>query len=120
MADTTSLKNRIRAAIKANDNREITGPVLQQALLDMVDELNGATDDLDMIDAAGSQVSPGAIDLTLRKNDGSEEGPNWRTLCNLLIPSATNQRAGLMSAADKRELSEGLKDYINANIQKLS
>ena len=44
MADTTALKNRIRAAIKANDNQEITGPVLQQALLDMVDELNGATE----------------------------------------------------------------------------
>ena len=44
MADTTALKNRIRAAIKSNDNQEITGPVLQQALLDMVDELNGATE----------------------------------------------------------------------------
>lgn len=40
MADTTALKNRIRAAIKANNNQEITGPVLQQALLDMVDELD--------------------------------------------------------------------------------
>ena len=44
MADTTALKNRISAAIKANDNQEITGPVLQQALLDIVDELNGATE----------------------------------------------------------------------------
>ena len=44
MADTTALKNRIRAAIKANDNQEITGPVLQQALLDIVDELNEATE----------------------------------------------------------------------------
>lgn len=40
MADTTALKNRIRAAIKANDNQEITGPILQQTLLDIVDELN--------------------------------------------------------------------------------
>ena len=40
MADTTALKNRIRAAIKANDNQEITGPVLQQSLLDIVDELD--------------------------------------------------------------------------------
>lgn len=38
MADTTALKNRIRAAIKANDNQEITGLVLQQVLLDIVDE----------------------------------------------------------------------------------
>ena len=150
MADTTALKNRIRAAIKANDNQEITGPVLQQALLDMVDELNGATEteasqrqnadstlqqginterqqrqdadtalgqritdeigqerqraedafnDLDMIDAAGSEVSPNAIDLTLRKNDGSEEDLEWQTLCHLLIPSVTTERAGLMSVA---------------------
>ena len=40
MADTTALKNRIRAAIKANDNQEITGPVLQQSLLDIIDELD--------------------------------------------------------------------------------
>ena len=40
MTDTTALKNRIRAAIKANNNQEITGPVLQQALLDIVDELD--------------------------------------------------------------------------------
>jgi hypothetical protein len=59
MADTTALKNRISAAIKANDNQEITGPVLQQSLLDIVDELNGATeailtiaDDLTTDDAA--------------------------------------------------------------------
>src|SRR5574344_556835 len=140
MADTTALKNRIRAAIKTNDNQEITGPVLQQALLDMIEELNGATeteasqrqngdstlqqginterqaridadnalgqritdeisqerqraedafDDLDMIDAAGSQVSPSAIDLTLRKNDGPEEDPDWRTLCHLLLPAVS-------------------------------
>ena len=50
MADTTALKNRIRAAIKSNDNQEITGPVLQQALLDMVDELSG--------DTIGGIVSP--------------------------------------------------------------
>ena len=40
MADTTALKNRIKAAIKANSNQEITGPVLQQILLDIVDELS--------------------------------------------------------------------------------
>ena len=45
MADTTALKNRIRAAIKANDNQEITGPVLQARLLDIVDELNQGTED---------------------------------------------------------------------------
>lgn len=40
MADTTALKNRIRVAIKTNDNQEIIGPVLQQTLLDIVDELD--------------------------------------------------------------------------------
>lgn len=45
MADTTALKNRIRAAIKTNGNQEITGPVLQARLLDIVDELNQGTKD---------------------------------------------------------------------------
>ena len=44
MADTTALKNRIRAAVKANDNQEITGPILQQTLLDIIDELSGNID----------------------------------------------------------------------------
>jgi len=45
MADTTALKYRIRAAIKANDNQEITGSILQQILLDVVDELNEGVED---------------------------------------------------------------------------
>lgn len=44
MADTTALKNRIRSAIKANDNQEITGPVLQAELIDIVNELNQGTE----------------------------------------------------------------------------
>lgn len=66
MADTTALKNRIRAAIKANDNQEITGPVLQQALLDIVDELNGATE----TEASQRQNA----DSTLQQNINTEAG----------------------------------------------
>ena len=68
MADTTALKNRIRAAIKANDNQEITGPVLQQALLDMVDELNGATE----TEAQQRQSSDSALQQTLQQNINNE------------------------------------------------
>ena len=38
-ADIDGLKQRIRLAIKANGNGEITGQVLQTTLLDIVDEL---------------------------------------------------------------------------------
>ena len=43
MPDIIALKNRVRAAIKANNNQEITGPVLQECLLDIIDELNENT-----------------------------------------------------------------------------
>lgn len=56
-----------------------------------------AFDDLDMIDAAGVDVRQESIDLTLRKNDGSDEDPEWRTLCSILLPSVSYDRAGLMS-----------------------
>ena len=39
MANLTQLKERIALAIKANGEGEITGEVLQETLLDMVDEL---------------------------------------------------------------------------------
>ena len=61
MADTTALKNRIRAAIKANDNQEITGPVLQQTLLDIVDELNEA-------EIADNAVTSGKANFTVLPN----------------------------------------------------
>lgn len=38
-ANIEQLKQRIRLAIKANGNGEITGLVLQETLLDIVDEL---------------------------------------------------------------------------------
>lgn len=38
-ANIEQLKQRIRLAIKANGNGEITGAVLQTTLLDIVDEL---------------------------------------------------------------------------------
>lgn len=38
-ANIEQLKERIRLAIKANGNGEITGLVLQETLLDIVDEL---------------------------------------------------------------------------------
>ena len=43
--DITALKNRIRSLIKQNDNQEITGPVMQEVLLDIVDELNDSIDE---------------------------------------------------------------------------
>ena len=45
MADTTALKNRIRSNIKSNDNQEITGAIMQETLLDIVDELSDNLDE---------------------------------------------------------------------------
>lgn len=42
-ANIEQLKQRIRLAIKANGNGEITGQVLQTTLLDIVDELAQGT-----------------------------------------------------------------------------
>lgn len=42
-ANIEQLKQRIRLAIKANGNGEITGLVLQETLLDIVDELAQGT-----------------------------------------------------------------------------
>ena len=70
MADTTALKNRIRAAIKANDNQEITGPVLQQALLDIVDEFNGATE----TEASQRQNGDSALQQSITAEKNRAEG----------------------------------------------
>ena len=81
MADTTALKNRIRAAIKANDNQEITGPVLQQALLDMVDELNGATETEADARQSGDSALQQSIntEATLRQKEDARlaKADNW-------------------------------------------
>lgn len=119
MADTTALKNRIRAAIKANDNQEITGPVLQQALLDMVDELNGATET-----EAGARQSG---DSTLQQGINTERQARIdadAALSNRLGSTITaeNTAAGQIGAeAEAREAADtalqGLIDGITENIE---
>jgi len=155
MADTTALKNRIRAAIKANDNQEITGPVLQQSLLDIVDELNGATeteasqrqngdstlqqgintereraqnaeqqlgqritreigqarqdfngefDKLELADVTGSGVQSTELSIALNKNNGTPQDPEIQIIDTIVIPSATNQKAGLLNSQDKNQI----------------
>ena len=86
MADTTALKNRIRAAIKSNDNQEITGPVLQQALLDMVDELNGATE------TEASQRQNGDSTLQQSINTERQQRQNADSTLSGMINSETQQR----------------------------
>src|SRR5574344_680934 len=89
MADTTALKNRIRAAIKANDNREITGPVLQQSLLDIVDELNLYPELEKIVD---EELALGAVYDVSAKNPTA--GPNndgkWESLSVLLSDANLN------------------------------
>ena len=85
MADTTALKNRIRAAVKANDNQEITGPVLQQALLDIVDELNGATE------TEASQRQNGDSTLQQGINTERERAQNAENNLGQRITDETNR-----------------------------
>src|SRR5574344_650318 len=83
MADTTALKNRINAAIKANDKQEITGPVLQQSLLDIVDELNGATE------TEASQRQNGDSTLQQAINAIKANIDNGYVYAGIATPSAT-------------------------------
>lgn len=104
MADTTALKNRIRAAIKSNDNQEITGPVLQQALLDMVDELNGATE----TEASQRQ----SADTTLQQNINTEAGQRQDAdnALHLEIGSEAQARQNADSALDQKITTEILQE----------
>lgn len=64
MADTTDLKNRVRSSIKQNDNQEITGLVLQNTLLDIIDELNYNTE--------SEEERAGDAEATLQQSINSE------------------------------------------------
>ena len=115
MADTTALKNRIRAAIKANDNQEITGPVLQQALLDIVDELNGATET--EADARQSGDSTLQQNITAEKNRA--EGAESTLQQN--IAAEKNRAEGAESTlqqniAAEKNRAEGAETQLNSLI----
>ena len=105
MADTTALKNRIRAAIKANDNQEITGPVLQQALLDMVDELNGATE------SEASQRQSG--DNTLQQNINTEAQQRQNADATLQQNIATEAVLRQQGDTQLNNLITGIKNNID-------
>ena len=108
MADTTALKNRIRAAIKSNDNQEITGPVLQQALLDMVDELNGATE------TEAQQRQNGDSTLQQGINNEAQQRQNGDSTLSGMINSETQraQEAELNLQNTKLSLSDYNETYL--------
>src|SRR5574344_1613261 len=105
MADTTALKNRINAAIKANDNQEITGPVLQQSLLDIVDELNNGTE------AEASTRSN--ADATLQQNITAEK--NRAEGAESTLQQNINAEAMLRQEGDTQlnNLITGIKNNID-------
>jgi len=67
--DTSTINAAITAAIKANGNNEITGPVLQSILLQMVAALNGGKQDTlvsaENIKTVGGETLLGAGDVAL-------------------------------------------------------
>ena len=74
------------AQTRANRDNSIEQSVTslgQRLTLEITEErrkAEAAFNGLNLIDAAGSQLQPTQITLTLNKNDGSEEDPDWRTL----------------------------------------
>lgn len=62
MADYATLKTSIQAAIKQNGNNEITGPILQQTLLAMINSLGAG---YQFIDVATPETNPGTPDENL-------------------------------------------------------
>ena len=100
MADTTALKNRIRAAVKANDNQEITGPVLQQALLDIVDELNGATE------TEAQQRQSGDSTLQQGINSERQQRQDADTALGQRITEADTKASGALHEIENLEIED--------------
>lgn len=83
MADIDALRNRIRSNVKSNDNQEITGPVMQETLLDMTRELDPSLEEQRAKDAEAAlnrglirvneevDKKPDAIDIIDYLNVGS-------------------------------------------------
>ena len=113
MADTTALKNRIRAAIKANDNQEITGPVLQQTLLDIVDELNGATE----TEANTRQSADNTLQQNINKE--SQQRQNADSTLSGMINSEIQRAQGAESDLYDEIYSLFFKNIPDKNIKQI-
>lgn len=84
MADIDALKNRIRSNVKSNDNQEITGPVMQETLLDMTRELDPSLEEQRAKDAEAAlnrglthvteevDKKPDVVDISQYHNVGDE------------------------------------------------
>lgn len=84
MADIDALKNRIRSNVKSNDNQEITGPVMQETLLDMTRELDPSLEEQRAMQVEAAlnrgltQVTtevnkkPDRVDIAQYNSEGSE------------------------------------------------
>ena len=74
MADIDALRNRIRSNVKSNDNQEITGPVMQETLLDMARELDPSLEeqrakDAEAVLSAGlATLNTGLVNVTAEVN----------------------------------------------------
>ena len=84
MADINALKNRIRSNVKSNDNQEITGPVMQETLLDMTRELDPSLEEQRAKDAEAALdrgltyvttevgKKPDKVDISQYNSEGAE------------------------------------------------
>lgn len=84
MANIDALKNRIRSNVKSNDNQEITGPVMQETLLDMARELDPSLEEQRAKDAEAALnrgltyvttevgKKPDKVDISQYNSEGAE------------------------------------------------
>lgn len=108
MADYTTLKNAIKNAIKQNENNEITGPILQEVLLAMVNSLGVG---YQFVGLATPETEPGTPDQNIFYIAGPGTYPNFD---GLEIPVG---QIGVMSYNGEwdSELLEIPSDFINVN-----
>lgn len=103
MANINALKNRIRSNVKSNDNQEITGPVMQDTLLDMTNELDPSIEEQRAMQAEAAlnrgleavtvevNKKPDVVDISQYHNTGDELP---LSACYLYSGTPTYSRSG--------------------------
>lgn len=118
MADYTELKNDIRSNIKQNGRQEITGNILQQQMIDMVDQINeGVAKDIEQIakDGSGSPLIKGETgDNAMFEADNSTRGKcslnaGWESTIEGTASLVSGYRNTVKSSYSR---AEGSNNYI--------
>lgn len=63
----------------------------------------GLIDTINLSDSTQVDIQETQLNLDLQKNVGTEESPIYETISDIILPCATEEKAGLMSAQDRNE-----------------